>query len=152
MIRALLPALAFATPVLSQDLGACRNIPYKQSNCIRVLACLGDQGLWLDGKARGWDQGTVSLERSDQILCYGTWDSNGPLGTGRAEIACEDGSSGNIIYYNQDNVTGTVIGRGIDDQGRHIQVWSGENILQFLTAPGAYGPALPCVAGDIPLS
>jgi len=152
MIRYILPALLAATPAFSQDLGVCHNIPYSTGNCVRVLACVGDQGLWLDGKARGWDQGTVTALRNDNVVCQGTWDSNGPLGTGRSQIACQDGTSANVIYYNQDNLTGTVSGQGLDSKDRRIQVWTGENVLQFLTAPGAYGPALPCVAGDIPIS
>lgn len=151
MIRVLLPALWMATPAFSQDVGVCQNVPFNAANCVQVLACIGDEGLWFDGRARGWDQGTVSGARSDDVLCKGTWDSNGPLGTGVGQMSCQDGVSVDVIYYNQDNITGTVIGRGLDSEGRVVQIWSGENVLQFLTAPGAFGPALPCVFGDIPV-
>ncbi|MEL6959442.1 MAG: hypothetical protein AAGL89_10870 [Pseudomonadota bacterium] len=156
MKRVRLPALLWPLvlctgPTSAQDLGVCQNLPFSQSNCVQVLACIGEDGLWFDGKARGWDQGTVTGMRSDDVLCKGTWNSNGPMGTGIGEMTCQDGTDVNVIYYNQDNITGTVIGRGFDSDGRQIQIWSGENVLQFLTAPGAFGPALPCVFGDIPV-
>lgn len=140
-----------SAPTFAQDAGVCLNRPYDPSNCVRVLACIGEDGLWFDGKARGWNQGTVSGARSDDVLCKGTWDANGLLGTGVGQMTCEDGIGVDVIYYYQDNLTGTVIGRGLDSAGRNVQIWSGENVEQFLTGPGAFGPALPCVFGDIPL-
>lgn len=148
----LLAAICLWSPVTAQDIGACRNIPFSQDNCVRFVGCLGDQGLRFEGKARGWDQGTLSGEISDFTLCDGTWDSNGPLGTGIGRMSCEDGVTMDVIYYSQDNVTGTVIGRGKDSIGRAIQVWSGENVLAFLTPDGSDIAYLPCISGDIPLS
>ncbi|MEL6570799.1 MAG: hypothetical protein AAFQ64_04015 [Pseudomonadota bacterium] len=153
MFRLYLPAaIVLGHAAMAQDLGVCRNIPYDQDNCVRVLACIGDQGLQFDGKARGWDQGHIIGQRSDFTNCTGTWDSNGPLGTGVGQLTCEDGVTVDVIYYTQDNVTGTVIGRGKDSLGRNVQVWSGENVLQFLTPDGAHGARLPCFGGDIPIS
>ena len=152
MFRLILPALLAASPAFSQDLGACQNHPFSQKNCVRVLACIGEAGEWFDGRARGWDQGRVSGMLSDGTACLGTWSADGPLGTGVGQIACENGLQADVIYYNQDNETGTAIGRGLDSEGRPVRIWSGENVLQFLTRPGAFGPALPCVQGDIPIS
>ena len=153
MFRLCLPAaICLSSAVQAQDLGQCSNIPYSQDNCVRIVGCLGDQGLQFDGKARGWDQGTVSAQISDSTSCQGTWDSNGPLGTGVGKMTCEDGVSMGVIYYSQDSITGTVIGRGKDSLGRMIQVWSGENVLQFLTPDGANTARLPCISGDIPIS
>jgi len=74
------------------------------------------------------------------------------MGAGLGEMTCEDGLQINVLYYNQDNETSTAIGGGTDSLNRPVQIWSGNNVLQFLTGPGAFGPALPCAAGDIPLS
>ena len=158
MIRpSLLAAFCLATPLAAEqdlrpDLGVCQNIPFSQQNCVRVVGCIGDQGLQIDGRARGWDRGTVFGEMSDFTQCQGTWDSDGPLGTGIAHLTCTDGTTMDVIYYNQDNITGTVIGRGQDSLGRQIQVWSGENVLDFLTPDGSDIAYLPCASGDIPIS
>jgi hypothetical protein len=148
----LLAAICTTSPLAAQDIGVCRNIPYSQDNCVRVLACVGDQGLQFDGKARGWDKGTVSGQISDFTQCTGTWDSDGPFGTGIGQMTCEDGVEMNVIYYSQDGITGTTIGRGTDTLGRALQVWSGENILEFLTPDGSNTARLPCINGDIPIS
>ena len=108
----LLAAICLSTPVIAQDVRACRNIPFSQDNCVRFVGCIGDQGLRFDGKARGWDQGTATAEISDFTQCRGTWDST----------------------------------------GRAIQVWSGKNVLEFLTPDGSNIAYLPCISGDIPLS
>lgn len=154
MIRALLPVAicALATPSAAQTTKVCENVPFDPDNCVRVLACIGDDGLIFDGQARGWDTGAVTGFMSDGTGCNGTWTADGPLGTGTARMTCEDGSTVGVVYYSQDNITGTVIGRGTDSKGRAIQVWSGENVLEFLTPTGSVGPALPCIGGDIPLS
>lgn len=151
MFRRLLPVLIWpiATIATAQD---CTNVPFSQKNCVRVLACVGDAGTVFDGQARGWDAGPVVGAMSDGTTCTGSWNSDGPLGTGIARMSCSDGTDVNVIYYSQDNITGTVIGRGSDSQGRNIQVWSGENVLDFLTPEGAVDAALPCVSGDIPVS
>ena len=143
---------AFGQSTIQPDIGVCRNTPYSQDNCVRIVGCLGDQGLQFDGKARGWDQGTVWAQISDFTQCAGTWNSDGPLGTGVGEMTCEDGVTMDVIYYSQDSITGTVIGRGKDSVGRLIQVWSGENVLEFLTPDGSDIARLPCVSGDIPIS
>jgi hypothetical protein len=152
MIRLILPAVIAASSAAAQESSICRNVPFSTKNCVRVLACVGDQGVTFDGQARGWDAGSVTGLMSDGAACHGTWNSNGPLGTGLSQLSCDDGTDIDVIYYNQDNITGTVIGQGQTSDGRAIRVWSGENVLQFLTPQGAFGPALPCVQGDIPIS
>ena len=129
---------------------ACTNIPYSQTNCVRVLACVGDAGVWFDGQARGWDTGPVKGRMSSGETCAGTWRSDGPGGTGLSSLGCSDATRVDVVYYSQDNDTGTVIGQGIDTKGRHIRVWSGTNVLAYLTEEGQ--AALPCVQGDIPVS
>lgn len=150
MIRFLLPAL-LATSAHAQT-GPCRNIPYSAQNCVPVLACVGDQGLFFEGRAFGWGEGRVSGFISDDTFCEGTWAANGPSEPGTSALNCTDGTDIDVLYYTQDNATGTVVGEGEDSRGREILAWTGENVKQFLTGPDAFGPALPCVQGDIPIS
>lgn len=130
----------------------CTNIPDSQDNCVRVLACIGDEGLWFDGQSRGWNQGTVAGAISDGHTCTGTWNSDGPFGAGVGQMTCSDGAEVGVLYTTQDGRTGTVIGQGSDTLGRNIRVWSGLNVLEFLTANGAVGAELPCGTEPIQIS
>ncbi len=155
MIRSSLPVIICLFPHFgaAQTAQTCETRPGSLSNCVRVLACIGDGGLYLDGEARGWDQGTLEVTRSDGVRCTGRWNSDGPLGTGVAELTCEDGLTGGVVYYNQDNETGTVIGQGQDSLGRQIEAWSGLNVLQFLSESGKPQEArLPCSPAPLFLS
>ncbi len=131
---------------------ACDSIPGNPQNCVRVLACIGTEGLWFDGQAIGWDSGTVRGATSDRSPCTGTWNADGPMGMGVAELRCDNGLSANVLYYNQDNETGTVIGAGQDNRGRGITVWTGTNVLDFLTPDGRPAARLPCGGGAVPVS
>ncbi|MEM9871998.1 MAG: hypothetical protein AAF822_12140 [Pseudomonadota bacterium] len=144
------PGLSDTAPTL--DLPACENTR-DQNNCARVLACVGRDGLWLDGQARGWNSGSVAVQRSDGVVCAGTWAADdGPLGSGTARFECSDGSQGRVIYFSQDSLTGTAIARGMDDMGRHIRAWTGENVLQYLGDGDVEAAKLPCTDAAIPIS
>jgi hypothetical protein len=146
-----LPGLSDKTPK-APALPACENHPYSQQNCVRVLACIGDTGLHFDGQARGWDQGVVLGATSEGVPCAGQWRSGGFMGAGTSQMTCQDQLSVNVLYYTQDNETGTVIGRGMDSFGRSIIVWTGQNVLKFLTPDGKIGAELPCGPTPIPIS
>jgi hypothetical protein len=165
MIRLVLPVALFTAlsvcaqqltvPGLSLDIPAaplCENHPYEQSNCVRVLACIGSDGLYFDGQARGWDQGTVTGHTSTGTACAGHWQSDGFMGSGTSQMKCADESTVNVLYYTQDNETGTVTGRGMDSYARSIIVWTGENVLDYLTPEGSPGALLPCGPTSIPIS
>lgn len=144
------PGLSDPAPRL--ELPACENTR-DQGNCARVLACVGEDGLWLDGQARGWNLGTLAAQRSDGAVCAGTWAADdGPLGSGTARFECSDGSAGPVIYFSQDPDTGTAIARGMDSRGRFIRAWSGKNVLQFLGAGNVEAARLPCTTAQIPIS
>lgn len=139
-------------PDPNDTLPECENRPYDKSNCVRVLACLGGDGLWFDGQAHGWDTGIVLGHLNTGTPCTGTWSANGPLGTGFSRLTCENGLSADVIYYSQHNETGTVIGHGMDSTGRALRVWTGLNVLEFLTPDQKSAPELPCTATPIPIS
>lgn len=152
MFRAIVPAIICLARPLHAETAACENIPDGQKNCVRVLACIGDQGLYFDGQARGWDAGRVAGTISNGTACTGTWTADGPLGMGMGKMTCSGGLEVGVLYYNQDNATGTVIGRGSDSLGQPVQIWSGQNVLSYLTPDGAVSPRLPCMSGPIPMS
>ena len=144
------PGLGAEAPTL--DLPACENTR-DANNCARVLGCVGTDGLWLDGQVRGWNSGTLAVQRNDGVVCAGTWAAgDGPFGSGTARFECQDGSKGRVIYFSQDSETGTAIGRGMDDQGRHIRAWSGEHVLQYLGGGKVEAARLPCSDAPIPIS
>lgn len=151
MFRRALPVIICLSNAATADT-TCKNVPYSQENCVRVLACIGDQGLYFDGQARGWDTGPVTGAISNGVGCAGRWSANGLGGAGVGEIVCEDGLEIGVIYYTQDNETGTVIGKGSDSIGQPVEIWSGQNVLEFLTPDGAVSPELPCQSGPIPMS
>ncbi len=99
MIRAALPAIIlFLAANPTSALGVCKNVPYSQKNCLRVLAYVGDQGLYFDGQAHGWDAGAVYGYLSDDTYCEGNWTSDGPLGMGLSTATCENGVSIEVLY------------------------------------------------------
>lgn len=165
MFRFSLPAVFFAiatgmdaqtlslpglSPQQDTPAPACDNLPNSQDNCVRVLACMGDQGVYFDGQARGWDTGGIIGTLSNGATCAGSWTSDGWGGTGLAQMACGNGLTADVIYYSQDGETGTTIGHGRDSLGRSLRVWSGTNVLAFLTKDGT--ASLPCGSGPIPIS
>lgn len=147
-----LPGIGAAPqPPAATALPACETDLYSENNCVRVLACVGDEGLWLDGQARGWNSGTILGVISDGTPCAGTWTADGPLGFGLAEATCEDGVTIEAVYTSRDDETGTAIGTGRDSLGRQIRAWSGLYVLEFLR-DGEDVPKLPCGPEAIPIS
>lgn len=128
----------------------CENVPYSQDNCVRALACLGNDGLYFDGLVRGWNAGGITGALSDGTACVGRWTSEGLGGTGLAWLECGGGLTAEVIYYTQDNDTGTAIGYGKDNLGRGVTAWSGINVLAFLTKDGV--ASLPCGTDPVPIS
>jgi len=122
-----------ASPYSQTKVADCQNIVGNTGNCVRILACIGENGLYFDGFARGRDAGSLMGHTTAGIQCFGHWRTGGLLGSGSAELTCTDGVTANLIFYTQDSLTGTVIGRGIDSENRVIRAWSGQNVLQFLT-------------------
>jgi hypothetical protein len=115
------------------------------------LACVGKKGSYFDGRAKGWDTGTVAGQLDDGTACSGQWTARGPFGFGLAKLICQDGVTAKVIYYYMDNLTGTAIGRGSTSDGRAIRIWSGQNVLRYLTPKGTIGAKLPRGSNPIPV-
>lgn len=154
MIRPFLPVLIIlATPAAAQNL--VPRVPEKPCvadagpyNCVKNLACIGDEGLWFEGRAIGWNSGVLRGRMSNGIACEGTWTIE-PSGLGRTEVSCEDGTTAEVISQYQDYETGTTVGRGVTSSGEKIRSFSGANVIEFLTEDGT--PVLPCGDAGIEL-
>ena len=123
-----------------------------EDDCSRILACIGEDGLWFDGRADGWDEGVLSGRASDGTACTGTWRYTWLGLRATADIQCEDGRSGSIRFTAQDSLSGTGIGRGTTSDGLPIRAWTGRNVLDYLTPEGERRALLPCEGGAIPIS
>ncbi|MEJ6397414.1 hypothetical protein [Yoonia sp. 208BN28-4] len=148
----LLVAIFAASAANAQSQTSCA-MTLDQSSCNRVVACVGDQGRWFNGRAFGRGSGTFAGVMNDGVTCSGTWKSRNILGMGQADVICDDGMEGRVFYTYQDEQTGTAVGSGITRDGQAIDIWSGNNVLAYLRAQtGEPVAALPCITGAIPLS
>ncbi len=152
MFRHLLPAFALlALPAHADDTSLCP-LTADQDNCVRILACIGDHGRWFHGRAFGRGSGDLIGEMSDGVTCTGDWTSRNPMGLGQADVACDDGTTGTVLYTYQDHWTGTTTGLGSLSNGSRIEAWSGLNVLDYLDSQTGRARTLPCAAGDLLIS
>jgi hypothetical protein len=143
-----LPGLS---PEADQPQAECLNIPGSPENCVRALACVGEDGLYFDGRVIGWNEGHVEGALSDGTSCSGKWQANRSTG-GVVELICEDGTAMGVLYSTLDSETGTAIGTGMDNRNRRIEGWSGALVLDYLTPEGKSVAELPCGEEAIPIS
>jgi hypothetical protein len=129
-LRALLPVVFLCAPAMAEEPSLCP-MTDDQANCVRVLACIGDQGRWFHGRAFGRGEGTLAGVVNDGVVCQGTWTSRNAMGLGQADVVCEDGAKIGVLYFYQDEYTGTALGRGESDRGDLVQSWSGEHVLDY---------------------
>ncbi|MDP4891560.1 hypothetical protein [Cypionkella sp.] len=156
MFRPALPAfalLALTFPATAQDVLPCETTPDNRS-CARVFACIGPSGRWFEGRGIGRGQGRLDGHTSDGATCTGSWDNGDGLGTlPKAVFSCQDGTQGSVVYFHQDQYTGTAIGRGTTTKGQTVEVWTGEHVVEFFRrgAPSAQALLL-CGEAAIPIS
>ena len=70
----LFPApMLFALLVFPQDISAQSSthcpMTADDSNYVRVVACIGDEGVWFNGRAFGRGEGTFSGTTSTGLMC-----------------------------------------------------------------------------------
>lgn len=135
------------------DLPDCVLIPGSPDSCSPIAACMPGDGVYLVGRAVGWDFGTLGGITNTGVSCVGTWDTRGFGGVGRVSFECADGLTGRVIYYSRDNATGTAHGRGMTNALSQIEGWSGDYIEEFLRADsGQLDGELMCGKVPMPLS
>ncbi|PRY92736.1 hypothetical protein BCF33_1590 [Hasllibacter halocynthiae] len=139
-MRALLALALLALPAAARQ--PCEADAGAGDPCSRVLACIGTEGEWFDGRALGWNEGTLEGALGSGAACTGRW-AYVSGGAAAAEILCEDGMEGTVSYFAQDGPTGTGLGYGATSDGRRIEAWTGENVLGFLAGKDGV-PRLPC--------
>ena len=128
------------------------SISEDQDHCVRVLACYGEEGLWFHGRSYGRGKGSLAGQRSDGVMCAGTWVSRNVFGVGQADVACEDDDTLTVIFTIQDDYTGTAIGHGRAASGQAIKAWSGAHVLEHLRRDGMPDGTLLCGPQSIPMS
>ncbi len=163
MLRALRPALAVAVSLTASTAAQAQDVTYApacaatgdQAHCVRVLACIGMEGLWFNGRAFGQGAGSVAGLLSDGAGCAGRWKSRNALGLGQAVVTCDNGLEVTVLYYIQDDYTGTVLGSGRTNRGELVRAWSGTKVLEYLRDPdhpeGENRVFLPCGSEPIPI-
>jgi hypothetical protein len=151
--RVLLPiACAILTlPVWAQGSDLCP-MTDAGGNCVRILACLGEEGRWFHGRAHGRGEGILSGVVNDGVTCSGVWVTQNAEGQGQANVTCSDGLHVAVRYDHQDVHTGTAIGQGTANTGEHVLVWSGKHVLTFFRDGALQDEAnLQCGRNLIPL-
>ena len=93
------------------------------SNCVRVVACIGNEGVWFNGHVFGRGEGTFSGTTSTGLMCEGTWMSRNAVGLGQADVMCKDGRKGRVYTY-QDEYTHS------GGSGRHAFRGKDQNLVR----------------------
>lgn len=144
--------LALGGSAFAQSKPTTCPLTHEQTNCVRVLACYGTQGMWFHGRSFGRGEGTLAGLRSDGAACAGTWTARNAFGLGQADVACDDGDTVTVIYTYQEEYTGTAIGYGRSASGQMVQAWSGLHVLDHLRDSGMPDGTLLCGPTSIPMS
>ena len=149
-LAALTIAFWTAAHASALDLPDCDLAPGSAESCTPVLACMPGDGVWFVGRAVGWDRGTLSGVTNTGVSCTGEWVVGETIAFGRVRFSCDDGLAGRMIYFYQDNETGTARGTGLVSGFGRIRAWSGHNITRFLDrTTGRVDGDFMC--GDAPL-
>ncbi|WP_420585694.1 hypothetical protein [Ruegeria sp.] len=131
----------------------CVPDPSKGANCVPILACLGQDGVYFTGRAVGWNSGTFAGQSSAAFACFGEWLSQGSFGLGEAKITCDNALTGRAFFTYQHPETGTATGLGFLSNGEPFRVWTGFNVEQFLLNEyGDINTADMCKAASKPIS
>jgi|GEM_PF-317081 len=156
MLRRCLPPLvayAFGFGIVWADPLPCEVKEGSADSCVWLLACIGDDGRWMDGRATGWDAGPLEAASNDGVACTGNWTTSDSFAGGRADVFCDAGMTASVMYFSQDPATGTVSGCGMTNWGEIVEAWSGKNVLEYFRGGDpTEGAVLRCGDYGIPLS
>lgn len=124
------------SPIQAMDLPDCAHIPGSSESCAPVVACMPGEGVYLVGRAIGWNNGALEGVTNTGVACKGSWSVSETLRFGRAQFSCDNGLAGRLIYHYQDALTGTARGTGFVSGFGRIRAWSGHNIRAYLDRSG----------------
>ena len=140
--------LISATPVAAEDQTSCAGTDLSQ--CVPFAGCYGLDGTYFHGAA--WANNSLFAKRSDGVHCAGLWEQTSS-GLGKASFHCGQSETAQVIYFIQDNRTGTVVGSGYTSKSQKVLVWSGANLAEFFAINSENGlPEMTCGPVKIPVS
>ncbi len=135
------------------ELPDCPLRPGSAESCAPVVACMPEEGVYLVGRAVGWDSGTLAGETNTGVTCTGAWSYGAGGGQAQVTFDCDDGLAGRALFIARDSETGTGEARGMTEDGSPVEAWAGRAILPFLDATGRrVDGELMCGAAPMPLS
>ncbi len=125
-----------------------------ETSCSRVVACIGVEGKWFNGRAFGRGNGVLEGQLSTGAHCTGRWMQRNQMGLGQADVACDDGMTTTVLYTYQDAYTGTAIGFGSTNHDEPVEAWSGQHVLAYFQNEDRENPVITMQCGltSIPLS
>ena len=128
---------------------ACLAAPGTHQHCSHVFACMGEEGEYFWGQARGWGEIGLLRGKTSVAHCSGFWQRGDLVGMGKARINCSDGIFAEVVWnkvLKQDlppSSSPSFQGTGRDSLGRGVVAWTGAAALaQLKEAKGAGDAAL----------
>ena len=150
--------LSTPTPAAPQgdihQAGVC-DMTNDTTSCTRVVACIGVEGKWFNGRAFfGRGKGVLDGQLSTGAHCTGRWVARNLMGLGQADLKCNDGMTATVLYTVQDSYTGTALGFGRTNHDEPVEAWSGQHVLAYFQNEDRENPviSMQCGLTSIPLS
>lgn len=142
----LLTGLAWANDIVgTQDENAavstttmhCDTQPGHANSCTPIFACIGENGEYFQGQARGWGElGLLRGRTASGAHCSGFWQRDGEVGFGTAKINCSNGTRTEVMWNARYREAGYFVGSGSDNKDRKVLAWTGHDILARISAIG----------------
>lgn len=102
----------------------------ENAHCTPVFACIGSEGDFFQGRARGrGDIGLVRGRTGSGSHCSGFWQRDEVLGTGQSKLNCSDGMRAEVRWDPRKKETGYFVGTGQDSLDRPVLFWVGHFYL-----------------------
>lgn len=133
-----------ALGVVKNGAKSCVAAPGTHQHCAHVFACMGQEGEYFWGQARGWGEIGLLRGKTSVAHCSGFWQRGDQAGMGKARINCSDGIFANVFWnkvIEQDqspSSTPSFQGSGGDSLGRVVVAWTGSEALSQMSR--AKGP------------
>lgn len=108
----------------------CAEHPGFKRHCSPVFACIGNEGEYFQGRARGrGDIGLVRGRTGSGAHCSGFWQRDAASGEGQSKLNCSDGMRAEVRWDVRDSTSGYFVGTGKDSQNRAVLFWVGQSYI-----------------------